>query len=256
MRIRNRKNKEQDLAEIAVKIKEYELDVPKLDIYRATIEVKKWWCWWLTWEMERHFTSFGDAYLWMLDKAVDFRKNARKGFNILGKNAEKTKHPKDWDNLPFNRMDCDEIEWTFNEKGELDGRYCYYWLGFSYMPSDVADDAGTHFKAGDLVKCFDRIYVITNSPGPKKRNRWENYYWGLEVFKSDDESVFSTYGNDFPEAHTVKFDGEIDKSSLLWYLHEIISELARGNSKMSEEEVWSYVAANVKLIDGEWKVVP
>jgi len=255
MRIRSWKNKKQDPKEIAERIIEYELGAPKLDIYTATICVKKWWCPWLTWEIERQFIGFGDAYLWMLNNAADFRKKSVVYFFIHGNKAIESAIPENWHDLPFNRDDCCEIYWGFDKDCKLNGRD-YFYEGFSkpYMPSDVADDAGTHFKPGDLVKNRETVYVLTGSPGTKGVNRWENYYCGLEVCKIKEGSFYTSHSH-FYETDLVEFEGEIDKFGLLWFLHKIISDLVAGETKMSEDEVWSYVDADVELINGEWKVV-
>jgi hypothetical protein len=103
------------------------------------------------------------------------------------------------------------------------------------------------------VKNGDTVYVLTGSMGAKDVNRWENYCCGLKVCQNKDGSFYTSHKH-FHETELVKFEGEIDKSGLLWFLHKIISELVSGGTKMSEDEVWSYVDADVELINGEWKV--
>jgi hypothetical protein len=219
----------------AARILIYERDAPKLDVY--TIE-------------QRCFANFSDAYLWGLEQFV-FKKDSS-AFSIIGKKFKRQlytrKNFEDWFNKPFNRMDCEEVCWDFDEFGELQSRsYDYYGIGFEYMPSDTEADAGTHFKKGDLVKACDTICVISMVPSRKKDNRWENYYTVLEIIKKDDGRIYTRHGH-FHESNLEKFTEPIAESEPLWFLHQVFA----GKIKLTKEQ-GNIIDAELRLVNGEWR---
>ncbi|MDR2999914.1 MAG: hypothetical protein LBU89_01505 [Fibromonadaceae bacterium] len=208
----------------------YERDAPKFDVYTTEIWDKEW----KRRQDRRCFDSFNDAYLWGLNSTE---------FLIIGEKFKRKfseKELKDWTSGPFNRMDCEEVHWSFDKFGKLKSRlYDYGGLGFEYMPSDAEADAGTHFKKGDLVKYRDTVRVISLVPGRKKHNRWENYYAALEIIKKDDGRIFTSHEHPH-ESSLVKFTEAIDESSPLCFLHLVFA----GKTKLTEKQINS-------IIDGE-----
>jgi len=229
-----------------VKILTYERGAPKFDVYTTEVWDK---------ECERRserrcFASLGEAYSWGLE-LIKIKKDSST-FCIIGEKFKRRegsimKDMKDWYNKPFNRMDCQEVTWDFDKSGELQSRfYDYFGIGFEYMPSDVDAEAGTHFQKGDFVKVQNTVWVVSFVPGRKKDNRWENYYAMLEIIKKDDGSIYSRHAH-FRENEIVKYTKPIDKSSPLWFLHQVFA----GEIKLTKKQ-GNVVDAELKLVNGKW----
>ena len=237
----------------------YEREAPKFDVYTVEIWEKKW-----SGRIGRRcFASFGNAYSWGMERICLQKRSLE--FWVTGENFERTKTyekiaSEGWHRKPFNRMDCDEMTWYFDNKGGLCERlYDYGGVSYEYMPDDSEADAGTHFKPGDLIKCDalwlgkkpqkskDVVYVVIDVPGRKRDNRWENYYMVLEVTKGDDGSIGTMHTHPH-ESSIVKYTGPIDKSGPLWFLHQVFAK----KTKLPRKQIGDLIDNDLELVDGKW----
>ena len=213
----------------------------------------------------RCFASLRNAYLCGLKCLERLGAKHDYDFYVTGEKFERTEtyaieDLMIWSRKPFHRMDCEEVTWYFDKKGELYQRqYEYGGAAYDYMPVDAEVDAGTHFKPGDLIKCDalwwgkkpkrnkDIVYVVTSVPGRKRDNRWENYYTVLEVTKGDDGSVGTMHTHPH-ESSMIKFDSPVDKSGPLWFLHQVFSKKIR----LTKKQIGALFDNNLELVRGKW----
>jgi len=122
---------------------------------------------------------------------------------------------------------CDRITWDFDAFGNLTMRLYWHGAGYTYLPYDEADDAGTKFNVGDFVlidkdgesyssATSSTLYVIFHTAGKKGIddgrciNMWENIYYLV------DNDGFA--GHEHVHESQIKlFSGEPAKDSPLWF---------------------------------------
>lgn len=125
-----------------------------------------------------------------------------------------------------------QIEWSFDCQGCLMDRTEWMSAGFSVLPGDYSETAGTLFKCGDFVTIKksglnkidhpDEIHVVGAAPGRRfdrqKPLSWENYY---AVCHLDEGCDFSGGHDHVHESKLQLFRGQLPADSVLHVLAEI-----------------------------------
>ncbi len=147
----------------------------------------------------------------------------------------------DFENISFeNSIEFStKIQWEYDHKGELLIRTEWRNSGFEIYAGDYEEDAGTHFKKGDLVtlkpskrQIASGVCVVTGVPGRRKDAKnpfyWENIYT-LHYLNKDDE--YSQCHDHQHESQLEPFMGKLPADSFLY----VLSEIFKGERKVSDE---------------------
>lgn len=242
-------------------------------------------------KIKRNFDSFAKAYMWCkkrlrgIQKTL-YEKYGRDGeseskfcverligdFVITGEKSEQKQQEESTllcaehvdreaylkSDAKFDPDDYKWVEWCYRMDGALTHRSYkgYSRLWYDYLPSDEAEDAGTHFKTGDIVKwnrCGEDIVgIICSAPGKKENNRWENIYSTLTVNENNGRNYVPH--DHIHEKDLASYEGEIDKNSPLWFIHQAYS----GRLNLTEKQVydiWEGELLRSGLKSG-WQIIP
>lgn len=134
----------------------------------------------------------------------------------------------------------DTIWWEYDDKGEL--IYRLEERGVIILPSDYHEDAGTHFKVGDLVTIKEGfgkednssgVYVVAVAPGRRRDAKnplcWANFYRVHYLYYDYEYHLNCEY--DVHESHIEPVTRELSPDSFLL----VLSEFFKDESKFSEE---------------------
>lgn len=147
---------------------------------------------------------------------------------------------------------CTQVDWEFEYSGNLIDRleWCDG-IGYERLPGDEKEDAGTHFRVGDLVACtveepnHSHVYLVASCPGKRKESSnplsWENIY---RVYFIPDHGDFSEACHEhIHENMLCPFTGLVCSDSALFMLKEIVI----GNERIPSE-------AKKKLFSGKFSL--